>query len=87
MPRISYAAAQVVKPALSATGVECRGVHYRFPEGQPHTVTYYFEAVDAEGNVISREPVTLPLAAQEVDRLQREAFREADRVYPAGPVA
>lgn len=85
MPRIRYPTPLAVKPAATASEIECAGVHYRFAPGQPATVTYYFEAT-SNGVMVDRMPVNLPLASPEVERLQRDALKEAKRVYPDGPV-
>ena len=86
MAKIEYPTPQVVRAAQSATEVRCRGIQYRFAPGEPSTVTFYFEAVDSGGTVVARDPVTVPLTAQDVDKLQREAFKEVARAYPSGPV-
>ena len=87
MAKITYPTPQVVRVAQSATEVRCRGINYRFAPGEPSTVTYYFEAADSGGAVVASDPVTVPLSLQDVDKLQREAFKEVSRAYPTGPVA
>ena len=86
MARIQYTVPQVVVPPKSADSVECRGVHYRFTQGQPSTVTFYFEAMNSLGVTVSQDAVTLTLTPQEADKAQRDAFKEVARAFPDGPV-
>lgn len=88
LAKLRYNAEQTVKAAALALEIECRGIQIRLPEGGPNTITFYFESVDASGNVVEQRPLTRPIPAgiqAQVDALVNNALgRVSDAGYPAG---
>ena len=65
-----------VEPAKTGTVIHCVGVNIRMPRAVASgiivaaapTITYSFEIVDAQGNLMSRESITVPLATIQAEK-------------------
>ena len=66
------------------------------PRGQPGSVTYHYEAVDAAGRVVHQTAVTVALDTLKAEKptdfaavyvpIKKDAYERAQKVYPAGLV-
>ena len=93
---ITYTSAKNIKPAQQALEIHCVGINIRVPrEGEgDSTVTYYFEALDASGNLVSEAPVTVPVSQVAAEKpadfatvngiLKTDAYERARTLYPTG---
>lgn len=59
---LTFDTPQTVEPAKAATEVHCVGVNIRLPRGEAPVCTFYYEALDADGNVVERRPLHVPAA-------------------------
>lgn len=95
MPLV-YTTPKEVAPAKTGTKVWCVGVNIRQPRMGSATITYYYEAVDAAGNVVETRPLTVTVAQIQAEKptafatvygiLKIDAYERAQTVFPSGTV-
>lgn len=93
---MTYDTPQTIEEPKAVSEIHCVGLNIRLPRGGEATVTYYFEAVDADGNVIDHRPLTIPIAQIAVEKpdmysdvygqLKKDAYERAQVIYPKGGV-
>ena len=90
---ITYTAATEVAPGPQATAVHASAINIRITrDDRPTMVSFLFEAVDAEGEIVNTRKIVVPITdiVSEVasfqatyDALEAEAYRQAATIFPS----
>ena len=93
---LHYLAPKTIGALPQFVDVHLVDVHIRIPRNGPQTVTYLYEAVDANGQVMDSRPITVTLAQIAAEKpavfnavkgdVRADGYERAQKIYPVGVV-
>ena len=92
---VTYSTPKAISTPPSAKEVHCVGISMNLPRKGTQEITYSYEAVDADGNVVGTKTVTVSVAQVKAEKpakfaavygpLREDAYERSP--YPAGTVS